>query len=166
MSKKSKLGDPSGIDVFRLMTETADGEKKKRRKELLAPLGVEEFFAEGKTTINKRTCKGVDCRLCIKACPTNALYWKAGEVGIVDELCVYCGSCVLNCIVDGCAKVRRKRSTGEVESFSKPEDFMTLQNRINARKRFERIKEVFPDPKNYLNLANQHRQKTRKKADA
>jgi hypothetical protein len=69
-------------------------------------------------------------------------------------------------MVDGCMKVRRKRSTGEVESFSKPEDFMTLQNRINTRKRFERIKEVFPEPKNYLNLANQHRQKTRKKADA
>jgi NAD-dependent dihydropyrimidine dehydrogenase PreA subunit len=166
MPKKRKTSKPSSVDFFRLLTETDDSEKKKRRKELLAPLGVEEFFAEGRITINKRTCEGVGCKLCIKACPTNALYWKAGEVGITDELCIYCGSCVLNCIVDDCIEIKRRRSTGEVESFSKPEDFMTLQNKINARKRYERIKEVFPKPKDYLNHFNQRKQKPRKKADA
>lgn len=164
MPKKRKPDEPSGVDVFRLLTEAMDNERKRTRKELLAPLGVEDFFVEGKITINKRTCEGVDCKLCVKACPTNALYWKAGEVGIIEELCIYCGSCVLSCIVDDCIKIRRKRATGEVESFSKPKDFMALQNRINARKRFERVKEVFPKPKDYLNHVSQRRQKAKKKA--
>jgi Na+-translocating ferredoxin:NAD+ oxidoreductase RNF subunit RnfB len=50
-------------------------------------------------------------KLCIKACPTNALFWKAGMVGIIEELCIYCGACVLNCIVDDCIKIVRKDQT-------------------------------------------------------
>ena len=140
----------SSLDIFQLLTETAEEERKKRREELLAPLGIKEFFVEGSITINKRTCQGVECKLCIEACPTNALYWRAGEVGITEELCIYCGACVLSCIVDDCMKIVRKRSTGEVESFSKPRDFLTLQNDINARKRFERIQDIFPKPEDYL----------------
>ncbi|MDI6905387.1 MAG: 4Fe-4S binding protein [Candidatus Bathyarchaeia archaeon] len=93
---------------------------------------------------------GVECKLCIEACPTNALYWKAGDVGMIEELCVYCGACVLSCIVDDCIKIVRKRLNGEVESFSKPRDFMTLQHSINAKKRFERIQDVFPKAEDYL----------------
>ena len=140
----------SSLDIFQLLTETAEEERKKRREELLAPLGIKEFFVEGSITINKRTCQGVECKLCIEACPTNALYWRAGEIGITEELCIYCGACVLSCIVDDCMKIVRKRSTGEVESFSKPRDFLTLQNGINARKRFERIQDIFPKPEDYL----------------
>jgi len=140
----------SSIDIFQLLTETAEEERKKRREELLAPLGIKEFFVEGSITINKQTCQGVECKLCIEACPTNALYWRAGEVGITEELCVYCGACVLSCIVDDCMKIVRKRSTDQVESFSKPRDFLTLQNDINARKRFERIQDIFPKPEEYL----------------
>jgi len=148
MPKKSKKS--SGVDIFQLLTETAEKEKKKRREELLSPLGIKEFFVEGDITINKRTCKGVECKLCIKACPTNALYWRVGEVGIMEELCVYCGACVLNCIVDNCVGISRKRETGEVESFSKPRDFMTLQQGINAKKRLERTHDIFPKPENYI----------------
>lgn len=140
----------SSLDIFQLLTETAEEERKKRREELLAPLGIKEFFVEGSITINKRTCQGVECKLCIEACPTNALYWRAGEIGITEELCIYCGACVLSCIVDDCMKIVRKRSTDEVESFSKPRDFLTLQNDINARKRFERIQDIFPKPEDYL----------------
>ena len=137
-------------DIFQLLTETAEKEKKKRREELLAPLDIKEFFVEGSITINKRTCKGVECKLCIKACPTNALFWRAGEVGITEELCIYCGACVLNCIVDDCIRIVRKRVTGEVESFSKPRDFTALQHGINVKKRFERIQDVFPKVEDYL----------------
>jgi ferredoxin len=140
----------SSLDIFQLLTETAEEERKKRREELLAPLGIKEFFVEGSITINKRTCQGVECKLCIEACPTNALYWRAGEVGITEELCIYCGACVLSCTVDDCMKIVRKRSTDQVESFSKPRDFLTLQNDINARKLFERIQDIFPKPEDYL----------------
>jgi ferredoxin len=148
--KRSKRKEPLGVDIFQLLTETTEKEKKKRREELLAPLGVEEFFVEGKITINKRTCRGVECKLCIKACPTNALFWKAGEVGIIEELCIYCGACVLNCIVDDCIKITRKRENGEVESFSKPKEFTTLQHGISAKKRHQRIQDVFPEVEDYL----------------
>jgi NAD-dependent dihydropyrimidine dehydrogenase PreA subunit len=155
MPRKSKDRESSGVDIFQLLAETKEKEKKKRREELLAPLGVKEFFVEGNITINMRTCKGVECKLCIKACPTNALFWKAGEVGITEELCIYCGACVLSCIVDDCIEIVRKRSDGEAESFSKPRDFTALQHGINVKKRFEKIHEVFPEVEDYLRYRKQ-----------
>jgi ferredoxin len=139
----------SNVDIFDLLSDKGAKAKRKRREELLASSGVKEFFAEGNISIDKRTCWGVECKLCIKACPTNALYWKAGEVGIVDDLCVYCGACVLSCMVDDCMKVERKREDGKVERFSKPKDVVKLEERINAKKRFERVSEVFPTCKAY-----------------
>ena len=139
----------SNVDIFGLLSVDKEEEKKKRRQELLASTGVKEFFPEGKMSINKRTCWGVECKLCIEKCPTNALYWKAGEVGIVEDLCVYCGACVLCCMVDDCIKVERKREDGETERFSKPREVVKTQDKINAKKRFQRVKEVFPTSEAY-----------------
>jgi ferredoxin len=150
MPRKRKSPKPSSVDIFQILTETAEKEKKKRREELLAPLGIEEFFVEGSITISKRICEGVECKLCIKACPTNALYWKAGEIGLIEELCIYCGACVLSCIVDDCINIVRKRENGEIEKFSKPREFTTLQHSISVKKRFERVKSVFPKPEDYI----------------
>ena len=131
--------------IFDLMNEEntsqvdEETERRQRRKELLEPTGVKELFKEGKININKFTCVGGQCRLCIKACPTNALYWSTGGVGITEDLCVYCGACVLNCMVDDCIKVERKREDGMVEKFSKPSDVIKLAEKLNARKRFERV---------------------------
>jgi Fe-S-cluster-containing hydrogenase component 2 len=153
MSKETKPSESPSVDIFQLLTDTAEKEKKKRRLELLAPLHLTEYFVEGSIAINKRTCKGVECQLCIKVCPTNALFWKNGEVGIVTELCIYCGACVLSCIVDDCIKVQRKRADGKVERFSKPKDFTLLQHRINAEKRFDRVEEIqdlLPKPEDYI----------------
>jgi ferredoxin len=163
MPRKRKPSKPSSIDIFQALTEKAEKEKKKRRKELLAPLGIEEFFLEGSITVNKKTCRGLDCKLCIKVCPTNALYWRAGEVGITEELCVYCGACVLSCIVDDCIKIVRKRSDGEVETFSKPRDFLILQHQIDAKRRFQRTQDIFPAPENYLKRYKPEFQKPDKK---
>jgi len=143
-------GSHSSTDIFQLLKETMEKEKKKEKQELLAPLGIQEFFTQGTISINKRTCKGLECKLCIKACPTNALYWKAGEVEIMEKLCIYCGACVLNCIVDDCIKVTRKRETGESESFSKPREFTMLQHTINTKKRHKRVQSIFPTTENYL----------------
>ena len=148
MSEKGEKS--SSLDIFQLLEETTEKEKKKQREELLAPLGIEEFFVDGIISINKRTCQGVECKLCIEACPTNALFWRAGEVGITPELCIYCAACVLSCIVDDCMKIARERSTGEVESFSDPRDVVILQHRINARKRVERVRDIFPKLESYL----------------
>ena len=139
----------SNFDIFGLLSEDKDKAKKKRREELLAPSGVKDFFPEGKISIDKRTCWGVECKLCIEKCPTNALYWKAGEVGIVEDLCVYCGACVLCCMVDDCIKVERKREDGKTERFSKPNDVVKVQNKVNAKKRFQRVKTVFPTREEY-----------------
>jgi Na+-translocating ferredoxin:NAD+ oxidoreductase RNF subunit RnfB len=140
---------PSTVDLFDLISDSEKKAKKKRREELLASSGVKEFFAEGSISVDKRTCYGLECKLCIKACPTSALYWTAGEVGIVEELCVYCGACVLSCMVDDCIKITRKREEGKTEKFSKPTDVLKLENVINAKKRFERIREVFPTAEDY-----------------
>ena len=131
--------------IFDLMNEeneavSEEEERRKRRKELIEPTGVKELFRKGKISINKFTCVGGQCKLCIKKCPTNALYWGTGEVGIIDGLCVYCGACVINCMVDDCIKVERTREDGKVERFSKPKDVIVLQERKNTEKRFERVK--------------------------
>lgn len=140
----------SQIDIFGLLSGKVEQErKKKQRQELLVVAGVKEFFPEGKISINKRTCWGQECRLCIKACPTNALYWKAGEVGIVEDLCVYCSACVLCCMVDDCIKLERKREDGKLERFSKPRDAIALEHSINTRKRVERVREVNPTVEGY-----------------
>jgi ferredoxin len=137
------------VDIFNLLSDDKDKAKKKRRQELLASTGVKELFEEGSISINKRTCWGVECKLCVKACPTNALYWKAGEVGIVDDLCVYCGACVLCCMVDDCIKIERKREDGKTERFSKPKDVLKLQEKVNVKKRFDRVRGVFPTHEAY-----------------
>jgi len=154
MPKKRKPSKHVSVSMRQLLPEKAKKEKKKRRDEFLAQLGVKEFFVEGNITINKRTCKGVECKLCIEVCPTNALFWKAGEVGIVKELCIYCGACVLSCIVNDCIKIERKRVTGEVEKFSKPRDFTALQHGINFKKRRGKIQEIFPKAEDYLKWYN------------
>ncbi|HIJ08119.1 TPA: hypothetical protein HA274_02060 [Candidatus Bathyarchaeota archaeon] len=142
--------DSASIDIFGLLSDSGEkAKKKKRREELLGPTGIKEFFAEGKISVDKRTCQGVECKLCIKACPTSALYWKTGEVGIVDDLCVYCGACVLSCMIDDCIKVERTRENGEVEKFSSPRGVLELQNNINTKRRLDRVTEVFPTAGEY-----------------
>jgi Fe-S-cluster-containing dehydrogenase component len=153
MGKKAKPDEFTSSDIFSLLVETGEKERRKRREELLAPLGIKEFFVDGSITIDKRTCKGVECKLCIKACPTNALFWRAtGEVGITEELCIYCGACVLNCIVDNCIRITRKRENGEIEKFSTPRAFTILENAINTKKRQERARAIFPTVEEYLKL--------------
>jgi ferredoxin len=140
----------SSTDILDLLSEdSAEQAKKKRRQELLEPTGVKELFKEGSININKFTCVGVQCKLCVKACPTSALYWKRGELGIIEDLCVYCGACVLSCMVDDCIKIERKREDGEVERFSKPKDVITLEEKINAKKRLGRVTAVFPTVEDY-----------------
>jgi ferredoxin len=139
----------SQLDMFSLLSDNDEKAKKKQRQELLAATCVKEFFPEGKISINKRTCWGQECRLCIKACPTNALYWKAGEIGITEELCVYCAACVLSCMVDDCIKIERKREDGKTEKFSKTSEAIKLEHAINTRKRTERVKEVLPTVEEY-----------------
>lgn len=152
MPKRTKADKASSANLSEFGDAT-EKKKKKQRQELLTAVGVTEFFTEGSIRINKRTCKGVECRLCLKACPTSALFWKSGEVGIVSELCIYCGACVLSCIVDDCIRIERKRSSGQIESFSNMKDFMKLQGEINSVKRYERIegiKEMLPKPKDLI----------------
>jgi len=119
-----------------------DHEKMNReeRIQLLESIGVKEVFDEGEMKINRRTCRGVDCRLCIQACPTNALYWKEGEVGIVEELCVYCTSCVNVCMIDSCIHVSRTRSDGKAEKFCSPQEIQKLLRSIGYQKAEERTK--------------------------
>ena len=134
----------SSIDIFGMLSENKEENIKSQRKELLSSSGVKDLFKEGDISINKRTCWGLECKLCIKACPTNALYWQTGEVKIIKDLCVYCGACVLCCMVEDCIQIKRKRDDGTTEKFSKPKDVIKLDDKINSQKRVERIITLFP----------------------
>lgn len=145
--------DNSSVNIYELLLEASEEKKKEKmekRAELLESMGVKEYFEEGSIKIDMRTCKGIECNLCVEACPTNALYWKAGEIGIVEDLCVYCAACVLNCVVDDCIRVRRKRPNGKIERFSTPRDVVTLLRNIGTGKRSERLKSLFPTAEDYL----------------
>ncbi len=149
----------SQVDIFGLLSSNEEkARKKKQRQELLESTGVKEFFPEGKISINKRTCWGQECKLCIKACPTNALYWKAGEIGITEDLCVYCTACVLCCMVDDCIKLERKREDGKTEKYSKPKDVIRLLHAINTNKRAQRVREVFPTAEHYCDRYEHNKQ--------
>jgi len=143
MSKKQD--ETTSMDIYGLLLEASKKQKKVKREQLLKSIGVKEFFEDGSIRIDMKTCKGVECKLCIKACPTNALYWKTGDIGITEELCIYCTSCVLNCMVDNCIQVERKRPNGETERFSSPIHVCLLLERLNARNRMKTIESVFPE---------------------
>ncbi|MEM2936490.1 MAG: hypothetical protein QW231_04865 [Candidatus Bathyarchaeia archaeon] len=142
--------DASGVDIYRLLLEASKRREREKKTRLLQSLGVKEFFEEGSIRIDMKICKGVECKLCIKACPTNALYWKAGEVGIQEELCVYCTACVWSCVVDNCIQVTRRRTKDRNESFSNPKEVLRLLNNVNSRKTMDRLKSRFPDLETYL----------------
>jgi Na+-translocating ferredoxin:NAD+ oxidoreductase RNF subunit RnfB len=139
------------VDIFGLLSEgTAESEKKKNREALLAPTGVKDVFQEGNISINNYTCLGVQCKECIKVCPTNALYWGSGKIEIIEDLCVYCGACVLNCQVDDCIKLERKRDKdGEIEKFSKSKEVLLFQKKANTNKRVQRVQSVILKPQDY-----------------
>jgi len=139
-----------GVDIFQLLEEASKEKRREERELLLQSVGVKEFFEEGSIQINTNICDGVECKLCIEICPTNALYWRSGKVGIVEELCVFCAACVLSCIVDDCIRVKRKRPNGEVEEFSTPEEALRLLQSINSRKTCEMVKRLLPTAEAYL----------------
>ncbi len=151
------MPDSSSYDIFDLLSgsgeksaeEKKKADQRKQREELLASTCVKDIFPEGTISVDMRTCVGVQCKLCIKVCPTNALFWQSSGVGIIDDLCVHCGACVLVCMVDDCIKITRKREDGTEEKFSKASDVIALSNEVNAKKRFERVQEVFPSSVEY-----------------
>jgi len=145
-----KPGSESSVDIYQLLLETSKRQRMEERARLLQSVGVKEYFEEGSIRIDKRTCRGTECELCIKVCPTNALYWRSGEIGVVEDLCVFCGACVLNCIVDNCIQVTRKRPNGEMEKYSTPIDVLTLVHNVSSQKRRKMIKSRFPDEEAYL----------------
>lgn len=65
MSKKGEKS--SSLNTFQLLAEKTEKERRNRREELLAPLGIKEFFLDGSISIDKRTCQGLECKLCVEA---------------------------------------------------------------------------------------------------
>jgi len=148
MPKKS---EKQNVNIFDLLSEEVSEEKpKSRRAEFLEPMGIKDFFEEGSIKIDLRICRGIECNLCVKACPTNALYWKAGEIGIIEDLCIHCTACVANCMVDNCICVTRKRPDGKTESFCNAKDVCVLLRNINLIKRRDRLKSLYPTVEEYL----------------
>ncbi len=152
MAKKS---DESSVNIYDLLSDEVSEKKeeqKSRRAEFLGSIGVEDRFEEGSIKIDMRTCRGIECNLCVKACPTNALYWKAGEIGIMEDLCIHCTACVLNCCVDNCITVTRKRPDGKTETFSTPKEALEINRKIAAENKRERVKSRIENPEDYPSI--------------
>jgi len=145
-----KRDEKTSTDIFKALLETSKKQRRAKREQMLKAVGVQEFFEEGGIKIDMKTCKGVECEFCIKVCPTKALYWKAGEIAIIDDLCVYCTSCVLNCMVDGCIEVHRKRNNGTVERFKTPAEVCALSQNTSTEKRIDAVKKLLPDQEAYV----------------
>ncbi len=146
-----KRAHKANVDIYKLLLETSKKQKRMKREQLLKSVGVKDLFEEGSIKVDMKTCKGVECKFCIEVCPTSALYWKAGEIGITEDLCIYCTSCVLSCMVDDCIEVRRKRVDGENERFSNPKDVLKACERLAAAKRMNVVKGILPDEEAFLN---------------
>lgn len=144
LREKAKMSKKPAVDIFQLLLEASKKRERKERTQRLQSIGIEENFVEGSIRINWKTCRGVECRLCIDACPTNALYWREGEVGIVGELCIFCVACVGVCLIDDCIQVKRKRLNGEIERFSNAREVLVLLHNIASGKAVERTKSRFP----------------------
>lgn len=134
------MSEKESIDIFQLLLESS---KKSRRSEILRSLGIKEYFVDGDIEIDKRTCRGVDCQLCIKVCPTNALYWSYGQVNTIKDLCIHCTACVLVCMVDDCIRVTRRRPNNKVESFSNPRQVFRVLQSISSEKRLNITGRIF-----------------------
>ncbi len=142
----SKRDEKAGTDIHKILLESNKRKSREKREQLLKSVNVKEFFEEGKISVDMKTCRGAECMFCIKVCPTNALYWKpSGEIGIIEELCVYCTSCVLSCMVDDCIKVDRKRSNGNTEQFRKPFEVLRALEDVNTRNRMKTVKSLFSE---------------------
>ena len=140
----SDENDAQDIDIFQLLQVASKRKHRQERQALLSELEVHDLFCDGTISINKQTCFGVECKLCIDVCPTHALYWAKGEVGIERQLCVYCMACVFSCIVEDCITITRTRDTGEEEVFSNTKNACALLQEIASNKRIERIQSILP----------------------
>ena len=135
--------DEREVNIFDLLEEAPkENVPTNKRSELLDSIGVKDRFKEGNIIIDMRTCRGIECNFCVKVCPTNALYWKTGEIGVVDDLCVYCTACVANCMVDDCITVNRKRQDDKIETFSNPRDVLNIQRTLCSKKRKEKVESL------------------------
>ncbi|MBS7656638.1 hypothetical protein KEJ33_01790 [Candidatus Bathyarchaeota archaeon] len=143
--------EEENLDIFRMLSESAKRRKEEKTR-LLESLDLKNFFDEGNIIINMRTCKGAECKLCIKACPTNALYWGYGQVKVIEELCLYCAACVLNCIVSNCITISRKRTEKKTEKFGTPREALMLLNSLSNTKRARIIEKRFPSQKGYIEI--------------
>ena len=123
-------------EIYNLLLRAERREKRKIRENLLQSLGVsEEYFEEGSIKLDSFTCRGTECGLCIKVCPMYAFYWNEGKIQIEDDLCIYCGACVLSCIVDNCIIVTRKRKNEKIEKFGTPRQLILLMNHQAVQRR-------------------------------
>jgi ferredoxin len=132
------FGREENPDIFQMLYESSK-KKREAKTRLLETLNVKEYFKEGSIKIDRRICQGAECKLCIKVCPTYALYFKDGEIKITEDLCIYCASCVISCIVDNCIQITRKRLNGEVERYSNLHEVHMILENLNSKKRIDMV---------------------------
>ena len=138
------------MDIFSLMVGEEEKRKRALREEVLGALGIPDFFVKGSVSIDMRKCYGRECDMCVRACPTKAIFWRGGELVVQEEICIFCTACVANCMVDGCIRVRRTRPDGRVEEFSSLREAACLQKAIATEKAVGAVEQLFPNTEEFL----------------
>jgi len=129
-------------DIYSLLLK---GQKKPRVNgaEILRSMGITQlYFEEGSLEIDMSKCVGVECKLCVKACPTYALYWDEAKVKLEEDLCIYCSACVFNCIVDNCMVLTRRGGDGKVSKFGTSRGAALVNNSTASQKRKKAMSEL------------------------
>ena len=137
-------------DIFGLLVAAQEERRRSLREEVLSSLGIEDRFVKGSIWIDERKCYGPQCDLCVKACPTSAIFWREGRLIVQEEVCIYCTACVLNCMVEDCIHVRRVRPDGRVEEFSSAREVACLHRAVAGEKAVEAVERIFPSPEDYI----------------
>jgi Na+-translocating ferredoxin:NAD+ oxidoreductase RNF subunit RnfB len=70
----------------------------------------------------------------------------------MEDLCIHCTACVLNCCVDNCITVTRKRPDGKTETFSTPKEALEINRKIAAENKRERVKSRIENPEDYPSI--------------
>jgi len=139
-----------GVDIFSMMVEEEEKRRRALREEVLGTLGIQDIFVKGSVSVDMRKCYGRECDMCVKACPTRAIFWRDNELVIQEEICIFCTACVANCMVEGCIRVRRVRPDGTVEEYSSVREVAVLLRSISGRKALEAVEAVFPSTSDFL----------------